>query len=32
VAQGLGGADWSELVTFAERQADVLLRWGQSSV
>ena len=30
VAQGLGGADWSELVTFAERQADVVLRWGQS--
>jgi len=31
VAQGLGGADWSELVTFAERQADVALRWGASS-
>jgi 3-hydroxyisobutyrate dehydrogenase-like beta-hydroxyacid dehydrogenase len=30
VAQGLGDADWSELVTFAERQADVVLRWGQS--
>jgi 3-hydroxyisobutyrate dehydrogenase-like beta-hydroxyacid dehydrogenase len=30
VAQGLGAADWSELVTFAERQADVVLRWGQS--
>jgi 3-hydroxyisobutyrate dehydrogenase-like beta-hydroxyacid dehydrogenase len=28
VAQGLGGADWSELVTFAERQADVTLRWN----
>ena len=27
VAEGLGGADWSELVTFAERQADVALRW-----
>jgi 3-hydroxyisobutyrate dehydrogenase-like beta-hydroxyacid dehydrogenase len=27
VAQGLGGADWSELVAFAERQADVALRW-----
>ena len=27
VAQGLGGADWSELVAFAERQADVDLRW-----
>ena len=31
VAQGLGGADWSELVTFAERQADVVLRWAESS-
>ena len=28
VDQGLGGADWSELVTLAERQADVALRWG----
>ena len=28
VQQGLGGADWSELVTFAERQADVALRWN----
>ena len=28
VAQGFGGADWSELVTFAERQADVALRWN----
>jgi 3-hydroxyisobutyrate dehydrogenase-like beta-hydroxyacid dehydrogenase len=28
VAEGLGGADWSELVTFAERQADVALRWN----
>jgi 3-hydroxyisobutyrate dehydrogenase len=28
VADGLGGADWSELVTFAERQADVALRWN----
>ena len=28
VAQGFGGADWSELVTFAERQADVVLRWN----
>ena len=27
-AQGMGGADWSELVTFAERQADVALRWN----
>jgi 3-hydroxyisobutyrate dehydrogenase len=27
VAQGLGGADWSELVTYVERQADVALRW-----
>jgi 3-hydroxyisobutyrate dehydrogenase-like beta-hydroxyacid dehydrogenase len=31
VAQGLAGADWSELVTFAERQADVALRWGAPS-
>ena len=28
VAQGLGGADWSELVALAEQQADVELRWG----
>lgn len=28
VSQGFGGADWSELVTFAERQADVALRWN----
>ena len=28
VASGLGGADWSELVAFAERQADVALRWN----
>jgi 3-hydroxyisobutyrate dehydrogenase-like beta-hydroxyacid dehydrogenase len=28
VAEGLGGADWSELVTFAERQADVALVWN----
>ncbi len=28
VAQGLGGADWSELVALAEQQADVALRWG----
>jgi 3-hydroxyisobutyrate dehydrogenase-like beta-hydroxyacid dehydrogenase len=28
VLQGFGGADWSELVTFAERQADVTLRWN----
>ncbi len=28
VAQGLGGADWSELVAFAEQQANVALRWG----
>jgi 3-hydroxyisobutyrate dehydrogenase len=31
VAQGLGGADWSELVTFAERRADVTLRWGSGT-
>ncbi len=30
VAQGLGGADWSELVAFAEQQADVALRWNLS--
>ena len=28
VAQGLGGADWSELVALAEQQAGVTLRWG----
>jgi 3-hydroxyisobutyrate dehydrogenase-like beta-hydroxyacid dehydrogenase len=28
VAQGLGGADWSELVALAEQQADVELHWG----
>jgi 3-hydroxyisobutyrate dehydrogenase-like beta-hydroxyacid dehydrogenase len=27
VAQGLGGADWSELVTFAEQRAGLALRW-----
>ena len=32
VAEGLGGADWSELVTFAERQADVALRWEASLI
>ena len=32
VLQGFGGADWSELVTFAERQADVALRWNASTV
>jgi 3-hydroxyisobutyrate dehydrogenase len=31
VAQGLGGADWSELVTFAEGQADVALRWNSEA-
>src|ERR1700733_415869 len=30
VADGLGGADWSELVTVAEQQAGVALRWGES--
>ncbi|HXZ61380.1 MAG TPA: NAD(P)-dependent oxidoreductase [Acidimicrobiales bacterium] len=30
VAEGLGGADWSELVALAERQADVALRWEAS--
>jgi 3-hydroxyisobutyrate dehydrogenase-like beta-hydroxyacid dehydrogenase len=30
VAQGLGGADWSELVAFAEQQAGVALRWDRS--
>ena len=28
VTQGLGSADWSELVALAEHQADVALRWG----
>ena len=28
VANGLGGADWSELVTHAEQQSDVALRWN----
>jgi 3-hydroxyisobutyrate dehydrogenase-like beta-hydroxyacid dehydrogenase len=28
VASGLGGADWSELVTVAEQRADVALRWN----
>ncbi len=28
VAQGLGDADWSELVALAEQQAGVELRWG----
>ena len=30
VEQGLGGADWSELVAFAEQQGDVALRWDPS--
>ena len=29
--QGLGDADWSELVTFAEQQGDVALRWDPSA-
>ncbi len=29
VAGGLGGADWSELVTVAEQQAGVALRWNR---
>ena len=28
VAEGLGGADWSELVTHAEQQAGAALRWN----
>ena len=28
VAQGLGDADWSELVALAEQHADVALRWS----
>jgi 3-hydroxyisobutyrate dehydrogenase-like beta-hydroxyacid dehydrogenase len=31
VDQGLGDADWSELVTFAEQQGDVALRWDPST-
>jgi 3-hydroxyisobutyrate dehydrogenase-like beta-hydroxyacid dehydrogenase len=31
VAGGLGGADWSELVAFAEQQSGVALRWEPSS-
>src|ERR1700722_18201501 len=31
VDQGFGDADWSELVTFAERQGDVTLRWDPST-
>jgi 3-hydroxyisobutyrate dehydrogenase-like beta-hydroxyacid dehydrogenase len=31
VAAGLGDADWSELVTFAEQQGDVALRWDPSN-
>ena len=30
VADGLGGADWSELVAVAEQRADVALRWNPS--
>ncbi len=30
VEEGLGGADWSELVAYAEQQADVALRWDVS--
>jgi 3-hydroxyisobutyrate dehydrogenase-like beta-hydroxyacid dehydrogenase len=30
VAGGLGGADWSELVAYAERQAGVALHWDAS--
>ncbi len=29
VAAGLGGHDWSDLVTAAERQGDVTLRWNE---
>ena len=29
VANGLGGADWSELVAFAEDEADVDLFWNE---
>jgi 3-hydroxyisobutyrate dehydrogenase-like beta-hydroxyacid dehydrogenase len=31
VDQGFGDADWSELVTFAERQGDVALHWDPSA-
>ena len=31
VADGLGGADWSELVAVAERRAGVALRWNPDS-
>jgi 3-hydroxyisobutyrate dehydrogenase-like beta-hydroxyacid dehydrogenase len=31
VDQGLGEVDWSELVTFAERQGGVALRWDPST-
>ncbi len=31
VDAGLGDADWSELVTFAEQQGDVALRWDPST-
>ena len=31
VSQGLGDADWSELVTFAEQQGDVPLHWDPSA-
>jgi 3-hydroxyisobutyrate dehydrogenase-like beta-hydroxyacid dehydrogenase len=31
VDAGLGDADWSELVTFAEEQGDVALRWDPST-
>jgi 3-hydroxyisobutyrate dehydrogenase-like beta-hydroxyacid dehydrogenase len=31
VDQGFGEADWSELVTFAERQGDVKLHWDPSA-
>jgi 3-hydroxyisobutyrate dehydrogenase-like beta-hydroxyacid dehydrogenase len=31
VDQGFGDADWSELVTFAERQGDVALHWDASA-
>jgi 3-hydroxyisobutyrate dehydrogenase-like beta-hydroxyacid dehydrogenase len=30
VKDGLGGADWSELVAYAEQQAGVALRWNES--
>ncbi len=31
VEEGLGGADWSELVAFAEAQAGVTLRWDTAA-